>query len=421
VTSTFVHGQELPVYPNTLVPNAPDRLPGTVPEVFLVAGTRAEAIKTAPVLAVLADYGRMRPVLVSSGQQPQLVAQALDAFGRSPDIQLPVRQESGTQAELCGEIMARLDPVLVARRPSAVLVQGDSTTALAAALAAFWRRIPVVHLGAGLRSYDLTAPFPEEGNRKLVGQLASLHLPPTPSAAANLAAEGIAGPNVLTVGNTAVDAVLDAADRRRPYSHPRLQAIDAAARQGRRRLVLVTVQRPENRGAALDRILGAVCDLLDQHPDLEVVLPTGPCPAGRDRVYRALAGQRRVLVTGPLPYGDVARLLSAASLVLSDSGGLLEEAPTFGVPVLVLREVTERPEALAAGCARLVGTDRGAVTAEASLLLSDEAARLDLTVAGNPFGDGLAAHRTEEALAWLLGLRSARPTPFGDVPVRAVA
>jgi UDP-N-acetylglucosamine 2-epimerase (non-hydrolysing) len=409
------------VYPNTLVPNAPDRLPGTVPEVFLVTGTRPEAIKTAPVAAVLADYGRMRPVIVSSGQQPQLVAQALDTFGLAPDLQLPVRRESGTQAELCGEVMARLDPVLVARRPSAVLVQGDSTTSLAAALAAFWRRIPVVHLEAGLRSYDLTAPFPEEGNRKLVGQLASLHLPPTPAAAANLAAEGIAGANVLPVGNTAVDAVLDAADRQRPYSHPRLQAIDTAARQGRRRLVLVTAQRPETRGEALDRVLGAVRDIVDLHPDVEVVLPTRPCPAGRDRIYRALAGAHRVLVTGPLPYGDLARLLSTATLVLSDSGGLQEEAPTFGVPVLVLRDLTERPEALDAGCARLVGTERDVVAAEASLLLDNEAARLDMTVAGNPFGDGLAAHRTEEALAWLLGLQRARPAPFGQVPAKAVA
>jgi UDP-N-acetylglucosamine 2-epimerase (non-hydrolysing) len=223
------------VHPNTLVP--------TVPEVFLVAGTRPEAVKLAPVAAVLTDYGRMRPVVVSSGQHPLPVAQALDAFGLAPDIALPVRRESGTQAELCGEIMARLDPVLVARRPSVVLVQGGTGTALAAALAAFWRRIPVVHLEAGLRSYDLTAPFPEEGNRKLVGQLASLHLTPTATAAGNLAAEGIGGANVLTVGNTAVDAVLDAVDRRRPYSHPRLQAIDAAVRQGRRRLLLVTAHR----------------------------------------------------------------------------------------------------------------------------------------------------------------------------------
>lgn len=409
------------MYQNTLVPTPPERLPGTVPEVFLVAGTRPEAIKTAPVAAVLADYGRMRPVIVSSGQQPHLVAQALETFGLAPDLQLPIRRESGTEVELCGEVMARLDPVLVARRPSAVLVQGDSTTALAAALAAFWRRTPVVHLEAGLRSFDLTSPFPEEASRKLVGQLASLHLAPTPSAAANLAAEGVAGPNVLTVGNTAVDAVLDAADRRRPYSHPRLQAIDAAARAGRRRLVLVTAQRPENRDEALDHILGAVRDIVDLHPDVEVVLPTRPCPAGRDRAYRVLAGTHRVLVTGPLPYGDMARLLSTATLVLSDSGGLQEEAPTFGVPVLVLRDLTERPEALDAGCARLVGTDRDVITAEASLLLDNEAARLDLTVTGNPFGDGLAAHRTEEALAWLLGLQRSRPAPFGQLSPQAVA
>jgi UDP-N-acetylglucosamine 2-epimerase (non-hydrolysing) len=383
------------------------------PDVFLLAGTRPESIKLAPVAAALARGGRMRPVMVASGQHPAMVVQALEAFDQKPDHTLMINRQSGTQAELCGQLLSELDILLEKEKPAAVVVQGDTTTTLAGALGAFWRRIPVVHLEAGLRSYDLASPFPEEANRKLVGQIASLHLPPTFVAAANLAAEGIVGQRVLTVGNTVVDAVLEVAGRGRAFQNERLAAVQESVRAGRR-LVLVTAHRRESWGEPMDRILRAVAQLVDSHPDLEVVLPAHPNPAVFAQVQSILGGVDRVTVTKPLAYQDLARLLSMSSLVLSDSGGIQEEAPSFGVPVLVLRDVTERQEAVDAGCARLVGTDRQLIVDEARRLLGDEAARLAMTAAGNPFGDGLAAERTEQALAWLIGLHADRPANFSS-------
>ena len=383
----------------------------TAPRILLVAGTRPEAIKLAPVAGAMTAAGLLEPCLVSSGQHPEMVTQALAAFGRGPDRTVGLDRRSGSQPELLARLTERLDPVVADSGAAAVVVQGDTTTTLAAALVAFWRRLPVVHLEAGLRSYDLAAPFPEEANRRLVGQLAARHLAPTGAAAANLLREGVPAGDVLVTGNTVVDAVTTVAARRVPYSDPRLAPLDAAARAGAERLVLVTVHRRESWGPALDGVLGAVRALVAARPYLRVVLPAHPNPEVRAQVDAALAGQERVLVTGPLPYGDFARLLSAAHLVLSDSGGVQEEAPTFTVPVLVLREVTERQEAVEAGCARLVGTDPARILAEADRLLDDPLARAAMVAAGNPFGDGHAAERSAQAVAALLGL-APEPEPF---------
>ncbi|SHG81826.1 non-hydrolyzing UDP-N-acetylglucosamine 2-epimerase [Streptoalloteichus hindustanus] len=390
------------------------------PEIHLVGGTRPEAVKLAPVAAAMARSGRLRPVVVASGQHPALFDQALAAFGRRPDIRLRVERRTGSQAELLGFAVNALDAVFAAGRPSAVMVQGDTTTTLAGALAAFWHGVPVVHLEAGLRSHDLAAPFPEEANRRMVGQISALHLPPTPAAAANLADEGIAGPNVLVIGNTAVDAMLDVVARGLPFSDPRLSELDTRVRAGGSRLVLVTAHRREAWGRPLDEVLAAVRALIAAHRDLEVVLPAHPNPAVREQVVRALGAVDRALITDPLPYPDLARLLRLATLVLSDSGGIQEEAPSFGVPVLVLRDVTERVEAVEAGCALLVGTDRDRVLATAHRLLTDEAARAAMTARGNPFGDGRAAERAEHAVAWLLGLDERRPTEFSAVATKAL-
>ncbi|MCP2258846.1 UDP-N-Acetylglucosamine 2-epimerase [Streptoalloteichus tenebrarius] len=394
---------------------------GERPEIHLVGGTRPEAVKLAPVASAMARRGRLRPVIVASGQHPLLFEQALTAFDQRPEIRLDVERRTGSQAELLGHTVNALDAVFADRRPAAVVVQGDTTTTLAGALAAFWRRIPVVHLEAGLRSHDLAAPFPEEGNRRLVGQISALHLAPTARAAANLADEGIAGPDVLVVGNTSVDAVLDVAAKAAPFSDPRLDALAARARSGRSRLVLVTAHRREAWGRPLDEVLVAVRTLVATHRDIEVVLPAHPNPAVREQVDRALGDVERALVTDPLPYPDLARLLGLATLVLSDSGGIQEEAPSFGVPVLVLRDVTERGEAVEAGCALLVGTDRERVLATAHHLLTDEAARVAMTSRGNPFGDGRAGERTEHAVAWLLGLDGRRPAELVSSAVEPVA
>jgi UDP-N-acetylglucosamine 2-epimerase (non-hydrolysing) len=373
----------------------------SLPEVHLSGGTRPEAVKLAPVAIAMREQGLVEPVLLASGQHPAMVTQALAAFDLTADVTLTVERSTGSQAELLTEMIRRLDDLWAVRAPAAVIVQGDTTTSLAGALAAFWRRIPVVHLEAGLRSGDLDSPFPEEANRKLVAQVASLHLAPTPLAAMNLLDENVAGADVMVTGNTVVDATLAVAGRQLPFENP---AVAAARHGSTNRLVLVTAHRRESWGRPLDRILAAVRELLAKYPDIDVVLPSHPNPAVRAQVEAGLAGLQRVTVTDPLPYPDLSRLLCEAYLVLTDSGGIQEEAPSFGVPALVLRDVTERVESLHAGCAKLVGSDTDVIVAEASALLDDRARRDAMTAAGNPYGDGLAARRAAQATAALLGL-----------------
>ncbi|MEU8660265.1 non-hydrolyzing UDP-N-acetylglucosamine 2-epimerase [Actinoplanes philippinensis] len=372
-------------------------------EVHLVGGTRPEAVKLAPVALAMREAGLLTPILLASGQHPTMVTQALAAFDLAPDITLQVERETGSQAELLTAMIRELDELWSVRTPAAVIVQGDTTTSLAGALAAFWRRIPVVHLEAGLRSGDLESPFPEEGNRRLVAQVAALHLAPTPLAAMNLLDEKIPVTDVLITGNTVVDATLAVAARKLPYENA---DVAAARATGTNRLVLVTAHRRESWGEPLDRILSAVKELIARYDDIDVILPSHPNPAVREQVDAALAGVERVTVTDPLPYPDLARLLSEAYLVLTDSGGIQEEAPSFGVPALVLRDVTERVESLHAGCAKLVGSDPGLIVSEASLLLDSRTRRDAMTAGGNPYGDGLAAQRTAQATAALLGLAS---------------
>jgi UDP-N-acetylglucosamine 2-epimerase (non-hydrolysing) len=382
----------------------------TAPEVHLIAGTRPEAVKLAPVAKRMRERGRLKPLVVASGQHPSMAAQALAAFDMAPDRALPLNRSTGTQPELLAGLVRRLDEHLAAHDPAAVVVQGDTTTTLAGALAAFWRRIPVVHLEAGLRTGDLAVPFPEEANRRMVAQLADLHLAPTTQGAANLLGEGIPPGRIVLTGNTVVDAVLDIAGRYldRPLADDRL-AVAAA-----NRLILLTAHRRESWGDPLDRVLSAVRSVLEAYPDVWVAVPTHPNPDVRAQVSRGLQDVDRAVVTDPLPYPDLVSILSKSYLVLTDSGGIQEEAPTFGVPVLVLRDATERIESLEAGCARLVGTDPALVASEAARLLDDPTQRDAMTAAGNPYGDGRAAERTEQAVAFLLGL-APRPEPLPPV------
>lgn len=384
------------------------------PRVCLVGGTRPEGLKLGPVAAAMREEGRLRPLIVASGQHPTMFHQAMEAFSLQPDITVRPPRQQGGQAELTSLLLAELDKVFTGCRPRAVVVQGDTTTTLAAALTAFWRNIPVVHLEAGLRSGDLSAPFPEEGNRKLVSQISSLHLAPTPAAARNLEQDGIAGPGVLTIGNTIVDAALALSSTRAEYSYLELSAAARRVATGDRRLVLLTVHRRESWGAPLRRVLLAVADLVRAVPDIEVVVPAHPNPIVREQVHFTLGNLERVTVTDPLPYVDLVRLLRNAALVLSDSGGIQEEVGSFGVPVLVLREVTERMEAVQAGIARLVGTDGAAVLETATRVLKEtDGARC----VGNPFGDGHARYRAEQAIAWHLGLEVRPPEPFDPLAV----
>lgn len=383
------------------------------PRVCLVGGTRPEGLKLGPVAAAMREEARIDPLIVASGQHPTMFHQAMDVFDLRPDVTIRPSRRHGGQAELTSLLLAELDQVLADCRPQAVVVQGDTTTTLAGALAAFWQGIPVVHLEAGLRSGDLSAPFPEEGNRKLVGQISSLHLAPTPAAARNLERDGIAGPGVLTIGNTIVDAALALSRVRVEYSHADLADAERRAAAGERRLVLVTVHRRESWGEPLERVLRAVAELVRSVPDIEVVVPAHPNPQVRVQVVNLLGNLDRVTVTDPLPYVDLMRLLRCAALVLSDSGGIQEEVGSFGVPVLVLRDVTERNEAVQAGIARLVGTDGELVRKTATDVLEEMAAPGGgQPCADNPFGDGRARYRAEQAIAWHLGLLAAPPEQF---------
>ncbi|SEH50220.1 UDP-N-Acetylglucosamine 2-epimerase [Mycolicibacterium rutilum] len=381
-----------------------------VPEVWLIGGTRPEAVKLAP-LALALDQSWAAPVVVGTGQHPTMFDQALAAFGLTPGLVLEPERLTGTQAELVSQLTHKLDDVMRQRMPSAVVVQGDTTSALVGALTAFWNGVPVVHLEAGLRSHDLQAPFPEEANRRMIAQIAALHLAPTPRAAANLRAEGVAAEHIHVIGNTVVDAVLAIAGRVRPFGVPVLRVVEEQVAAGAR-LMLVTVHRRESWGEPLRSVLHAVRDVLAAHPDLVAVLPAHPNPVVRGEVEAVLGDEPRMHITAPLDYPDLIRTLELSALVLSDSGGIQEEAPSFGVPVLVLRNTTERREAIDAGCAVLVGTDRATIRREAARRLAQR--RVDVPQQRNPFGDGHAGKRAAAAVRQLL-----TPVRTGDHPVSA--
>ncbi|MGM1064126.1 non-hydrolyzing UDP-N-acetylglucosamine 2-epimerase [Saccharothrix sp. Mg75] len=386
-------------------------------EVLLLAGTRPDAVKIAPVALALADHPVLRPVLVHGGQQPALVEQALRSFGLRPDVELDVPRTAGGQADLFAGLLPALDRVLTTREPSAVLVRGGTTTALAGALAAFWRGVPVAHLEAGLRAGDPAGPLPEEGARQMIARIAAVHLAPTDDDAAALVGEALADREIVVTGNTAVDAARRAAAADLPARDPDLALLEQVLDERSERLVLVTAHRPESRGAPLERVLRAVRTLADRHPDVRVLVPAHPDPAVRSAVVDVLGDHERVVVSGPLDHSDLVRALRRAALVLTDSGGVQEEAPSFGVPVLVLRDATERPAAVDAGRAWLVGTDPVRILAEAGWVLGS---RLRLPAGRNPFGDGHAAFRVRGALERLVGLPdgfSGAPLPV-RVPVR---
>jgi UDP-N-acetylglucosamine 2-epimerase (non-hydrolysing) len=369
---------------------------------MLLAGTRPEAVKLAPLTLALAQRPGLRPLLVHSGQHQGMVEQALVPFGLGVDAWLDIPPRvSGTQAELVAGLLPALDAAIRRFSPGAIVVQGDTTTGLAGALAAFWLGIPVVHLEAGLRTHDLAAPFPEEGTRQMVSRIASLHLAPTESAVAALLAEGIDQRRIAMTGNTVVDAVLAVAARDLPAHDQGLALLEMEIAETGGRLVLVTSHRRESWGEPLGRTLAAVRRIVAEHPDVQVLFPVHPNPAVRAQVVGELGGRARVTITEPLEYPDLVRALRLASLVLTDSGGIQEEAPTFGTPVLVLREVTERAEAIDAGCAWLVGTDTELITATAGRLLRGE---LRPSPVGNPYGDGKAAELASVAIEELLGL-----------------
>ncbi|MGQ0550689.1 MAG: non-hydrolyzing UDP-N-acetylglucosamine 2-epimerase [Armatimonadota bacterium] len=374
--------------------------------VMTVFGTRPEAVKMAPVIAGLRASQDFSPIVVVTAQHREMLDQVLRLFAITPDIDLDVMLPEQSLFDIISRTLTRLDPVLAEKRPAMVLVQGDASSTFLGALAAFYHQIPVGHVEAGLRTQDKYRPFPEEMNRRLTSALADLHFAPTARARANLLTEGVAAERILVTGNTEIDALLDVAARPDVRLPANLPSLDG------QRLLLVTTHRRESWGEPLRQIYLALLDLLERFPDAVVVFPVHLNPAVRRAADQVLAGHPRAHLIPPLDYGPFVRLMSKAYMILTDSGGIQEGAPSLGTPVLVLREVTERPEGIDAGAAELVGVSRDRIAERAGRLLADPAAHARMAQARNPYGDGRAAARIVDALRHWFGRAPAPPEEF---------
>lgn len=368
--------------------------------VMAVYGTRPEAIKMAPLVLALRDDARFRVHVVVTGQHREMLDQINAGFGIVPDRDLDIHAPRQTLPDIATRTLQRLAPVLEELTPDAVLVQGDTSTTFLASLAAFYARVDVVHAEAGLRTGDRYSPFPEEINRRLTSQLASLHLAPTAASRQNLLREHIDPDAIVVTGNSVIDALLLTT-----ASGPRIEDHVLAERLGRGRpVVLVTAHRRESWGEPLRQVGRALARLSAAHPDHDFVLPVHRNPVVREAILPAVRHCPNVVVTEPLPYAQFCALLARSSIVLTDSGGVQEEGPSLGKPILVMRETTERPEAVASGTARLVGTDEDAIVDAVTSLVTDRDAYKAMARAVNPYGDGRAAQRTVQAIARHFGL-----------------
>lgn len=366
--------------------------------ILSVFGTRPEAIKMAPVVRALAAEPGIEARVCVTAQHREMLDQVLALFDIVPDHDLDIMRAGQDLAHITQAVLLGLGAVLDTEAPDRVLVHGDTTTTLAAALAAYYRRIPVGHVEAGLRTGDRYAPFPEEINRKLADGIADQHYAPTEAAADNLRREGIAEAGITVTGNTVVDALLGVVDDLHADATRReALAADLGIPDDGRRLILVTGHRRENFGAGFENICRALAELAGRD-DLRIVYPVHLNPNVQEPVTRLLGGHANIHLTAPLDYLPFVHLMDRCHIVITDSGGIQEEAPSLGKPVLVMRDVTERPEAVAAGTVKLVGTDAARIVAETALLLDDEAVYNTMSRAHNPYGDGQAAGRIVAAI-----------------------
>jgi UDP-N-acetylglucosamine 2-epimerase (non-hydrolysing) len=386
-------------------------------KIAVVVGTRPEAIKLAPLVRALRAEPGLEPVLVSTGQHRQMLDQALGVFGLSPDVELGVMSAGQTLEDVTSRALEGMRGFLRAHRPAWVVVQGDTTTAFAAALAAFYARVPVAHVEAGLRSGNRHSPFPEEVNRRLVDQLSEELYAPTSTSRALLLAEGFDPARVHVTGNTVVDALLATRDLLRTRNVALLGVPPELAAAGR--LVLVTAHRRESFGPGLEAICRALVRIARAAPDVRIVYPVHLNPNVDGPVRRILGEEPRITLLPPVDYLGFVALLDRAHLVLTDSGGVQEEAPTFAKPILVMREVTERPEGIAAGVAKLVGTDEQRIAEETIRLLEDPAAYRAMATGSNPYGDGHASERIARRLAELAAPRAQGPELAASGEARA--
>ena len=365
-----------------------------------IYGTRPEAIKMAPIVKALQASPQFECVVTVTGQHREMLDQVNEIFDIAPDHDLNIIQPRQTLNGVLTRTVEGLDAIFAENAPDAVVVQGDTTTSTAGAIAAFYRGIPVIHAEAGLRSFDLFSPFPEEANRKMTSQITSLHLAPTSTSKENLLREALPEEDIVVTGNTVIDALLHTVEQKLPFSDPQLEEIASSGR----RVLLVTTHRRENQGEAMRGVGRALARIAQAEPELTIVLPVHRNPVVREAVLPAIEGLPNVVVTEPLAYGEFTRMLSVAHVVLTDSGGVQEEAPSLGKPVLVMRENTERPEAVTAGTVTLIGTDEERIVTEVDRLLNDDAAYREMANAVNPYGDGRAAERTLAAIEQMFGV-----------------
>ncbi len=368
----------------------------------LIFGTRPEAIKLCPLVLALSDHADFEPQVFVTGHHRQMLDQVLEVFGVVPDADLDLMRPNQSLASLTARAVAACDEYLAEAQPEAVLVQGDTTTVFCAALAAFYRRIPVAHVEAGLRTWNKHAPFPEEINRVLTTRLADYHFAPTEQARQNLLRDGVSDEAIFVTGNTVIDALLLAVEKVRA-STPEIPGLPGrVGREEGRRVVLITAHRRENFGAGFESICGAIGQLAGRFPEVDFVYPVHLNPNVRKPVQRILAGRGNIHLIEPLGYLPFVWLMDRSELILTDSGGVQEEAPSLGKPVLVMRETTERPEAVALGTVRLVGTDEQTIVDAASTLLLDATAYQAMARRVNPYGDGQACRRILAAMKRLL-------------------
>jgi UDP-N-acetylglucosamine 2-epimerase (non-hydrolysing) len=377
---------------------------------MVVFGTRPEAVKMAPIVSRLAaDPTYFAPRVVVTAQHREMVDQVLDVFGMVPDRDLDLMRPGQTLPDLTSRVLLAMSSVLAEERPDLVLVQGDTTTVLATALAAFYEQIPVGHVEAGLRTANRYDPFPEEMNRRLTAPLASLHFAATPAARENLRRENIPAETIYVTGNPVIDALQSIAAQDFPLPS---EVIPPSALAEGQRLLLVTAHRRENWGEPLRHICQALRGLAETYPDVQVVYALHRNPLIREVAHEVLDGCARVHLIEPPDYAAFVHLMKRTCLILTDSGGVQEEAPALGVPVLVLRRTTERPEGVAAGAARLVGTETEAIVSAARELLDQPAAYEAMARAVNPYGDGRAADRIVAAIEHFMGRTTTRPEEF---------
>jgi UDP-N-acetylglucosamine 2-epimerase (non-hydrolysing) len=372
--------------------------------VLVVLGTRPEAIKLAPVISELRRYPDVTTRVCMTGQHREMVQPILELFDVRPDVDLALMTPDQRLSSLTAAALMRIEEVIVSIAPDWVVLQGDTTSAMSAALAAFYRRVPVAHVEAGLRTFDLARPFPEEANRRIADALATVHFAPTELARRNLLREGANNSIIYVTGNTVVDALLTVGSLSEDGLGGQLAFLPS-----NRRIILMTAHRRESFGTGLRDVCQAAREIVDAVPDVHCVYPVHLNPNVQEPARAILAGHDRISLIPPLDYVSLVRLMRGSTLILTDSGGLQEEAPTFGKPVLVLRDLTERPEAVQAGCARIVGTEKEAIVSAALELLTDRGAYDRMAKVANPFGDGHASERIVRVLrSWPIPNTSSR-------------